>query len=117
MCTRTLKNFMNKPSTELAYLSGVFDGEGSFGTWSRGKKKTRAFMLAVEMTDIDVILKFFMYFKKGSITTLPPRKEGYQRTFKWQVSCEQAIVIVKKMLPFLSKRRQAKFQEDLNGLH
>jgi len=46
---------MNKPNTELAYLAGVFDGEGSFGMWSRGKKKTKDFRLSVEMIDTDII--------------------------------------------------------------
>ena len=111
MCTKTLKNSMNKPNTELAYLAGVFDGEGSFGMWSRGKKKTKDFRLSVEMIDTDIILRFLKYFKKGSITTLDPRKEGYQRTFRLRVCSEEARVILREMLPFLSKRRQAKFKE------
>jgi hypothetical protein len=40
----------------LAYLAGLFDGEGSFGLWSVGKdRKTPQFTLQVEMRDIDLI--------------------------------------------------------------
>ena len=47
-------------SNELAYLAGVFDGEGSFGIWSRGKERSPGFRASVEMTDADVIMKFLV---------------------------------------------------------
>ena len=63
--------------SELAYLAGVFDGEGSFGNWSKGKDKSKEFRASIEMSDGDVILRFLTYFQKGTVTALPPRKEGW----------------------------------------
>ena len=37
------------PNDELGYLAGVFDGEGTFGVWSKGKNKTRQLRVAVEL--------------------------------------------------------------------
>ena len=50
---------------ELAYLSGVFDGEGSMGVWSKGRDKSPAFRLQVEMGDGDTVLRFLTFFQKG----------------------------------------------------
>jgi hypothetical protein len=97
--------------SELAYLAGIFDGEGSFGNWSKGKDKSREFRASVEMSDGDVILRFLKYFQKGTITALPPRKEGYKTIYHWRVRSDQGKDVVRLMLPYLSKRRQAKFHE------
>ena len=69
----TLKNGskvekMNREN-ELAYLAGVFDGEGSMGNWSRGKDKGSGFRLQIEMADADVLVRFLTYYLKGSITS------------------------------------------------
>ena len=43
------------PNDELGYLAGVFDGEGTFGIWSKGDGKTRQLRVCVDMTDGDTI--------------------------------------------------------------
>ena len=97
--------------SELAYLAGVFDGEGSFGNWSKGKDKAREFRASIEMSDGDVILRFLTYFQKGTVTALPPRKEGYKLLYHWRVRNDKGKGVVRLMLPYLSRRRQAKFHE------
>ena len=103
-------------STQLAYLAGVFDGEGSFGNWSKGKNKRKEFRASIEMSDSDVILKFLTYFQKGTLTLRLPRKEGYKILYHWRIRGDQGKEIIREMLPFFSKRRQAKFHEILSGL-
>ena len=98
-------------SNELAYLAGVFDGEGSFGIWSRGKEKSPGFRASVEMTDADVIMKFLIYFQVGQILFIKPREERYKPIYRWKVDLEKAVEVVRKMLPYLSKRRQTQFHE------
>ena len=95
---------------ELAYLSGVFDGEGSMGMWSKGKDKGTNFRLQVEMSDGDVLVRFLTYFLKGSITARH-RDEKYKIMYAWRVNGEEAKVVAREMLPYLSKRRQAQFAE------
>jgi|TARA_R100001163_G_scaffold3367_1_gene5004 hypothetical protein len=100
---------MNR-ETELAYLSGVFDGEGSMGMWSKGKDKGNNFRLQVEMADGDVLVRFLTYFLKGSITARH-RDEKYKIMYAWRVNGEEAKVVAREMLPHLSRRRQAQFAE------
>ena len=102
--------------SQLAYLAGVFDGEGSFGMWSKGKKKVREFRASIEMCDGDVIFKFLSHFKMGSITIRVPKNEKYKITYHWRVNHDKGKQVVREMLPFLSKRRQAKFHGILSGL-
>ena len=98
-------------SNELAYLAGVFDGEGSFGIWSRGKEKSPGFRASVEMTDADIVMKFLIYFQVGQILFIKPREEHYKPIYRWKVDLESAVDVIRKMLPYLSKRRQVKFHE------
>ena len=95
---------------ELAYLSGVFDGEGSMGMWSKGKDKGFGFRLQVEMSDGDVLLRFLTYFLKGSLTARH-RDEKYKIMYMWRVNGEDAKMVAREMLPYLSRRRQAQFAE------
>ena len=63
------KNSYDSLSKEqkLIYLAGVFEGEGSFGFWGKENKKNQYFRTSVEMTDKDIILRFYDYFKIGNI--------------------------------------------------
>ena len=51
------------PNDELAYLAGVFDGEGSFGIWSKGVGKTKQLRVNVDMSDGDIVLRFLLFLK------------------------------------------------------
>ena len=110
MCTRMSKNIL-KTDVELSYLAGVFDGEGSMGRWSKGKNKGLAFRAQVEMAEGDVVLRFLSYFKKGSVYVRLPRAEKYKMMYHWRVNGEDAMNVVREMLPYLSKRRQQQFHE------
>ena len=93
------------------YLCGVFDGEGSFGVWSKGKEKSPAFRMQVEMADGDVVLKFLQHFKAGSITIRVPKEDKHKLMYHWRVNGDEAKNIVRSMLPLLSKRRQEQFHK------
>ena len=99
---------------ELAYLSGVFDGEGSFGYWSKGKDKNKEFRISLAMSDSDVVLRFLVYFKKGSITVRIPEDKNHKTLYHWRVCHDKGKEIIRLMLPYLSKRRQAKFQDEMH---
>ena len=91
------------------YLCGILDGEGSFGVWSKGKDKSPAFRMQVEMGDGDVVLKFLQHFKAGSITIRVPKEDKHKLMYHWRVNGDEAKNIVRSMLPLLSKRRQEQF--------
>ena len=58
----TYANAWSLINDELGYLAGVFDGEGTFGIWSKGKNKTRQLRVAVDMSDGDTVLRFLTFF-------------------------------------------------------
>ena len=104
------------PNDELGYLAGVFDGEGTFGIWSKGDGKTRQLRVCVDMTDGDTILRFLTFFKTGAIYSRVPKDPKHKLMYSWRVTkIEIALDILRKMLPYLSKRRQSKFHEVVNG--
>jgi len=104
------------PNDELAYLAGVFDGEGSFGIWSKGVGKTKQLRVNVDMADSDVIMRFLTFFKTGAIYSRQPKDPKHKLMYSWRVTHkETAIDILRRMLPYLSKRRQYKFHEVAGG--
>ena len=104
------------PNDELAYLAGVFDGEGSFGIWSKGEGKSKQLRENVDMSDGDIIMRFLTFFKAGVIYARVPQDPKHKLMYSWRVNHkETAVNILRRMLPYLSKRRQAKFHEVVGG--
>ena len=101
---------------ELAYLAGVFDGEGSFGIWSKGDGKNKQLRVSVEMSDGDIVLRFLTFFKAGAIYSREPKDPKHKLMYSWRVvNKEKALDILRKMLPYFSRRRQYKFHEVAGG--
>jgi len=101
---------------ELAYLAGVFDGEGSFGIWSKGEGKNKRLRVCVEMSDGDIVLRFLTFFKTGAIYSREPKDAKHKLMYSWRVDKKEiALDILRRMLPYLSKRRQHKFHEVAGG--
>lgn len=115
----TLKEFpLTKKETDpdfqnkLAYLAGVFDGEGSFGYWSKGaKRKDKEFVVQVEMRDMDIVGKFQEFFGCGTISYRESRKENHSPTHHWRVKNEKALEVLKLMMPYFGARRTDKFKK------
>ena len=104
------------PNDELAYLAGVFDGEGSFGIWSKGDGKTKQLRVCVEMSDGDIVLRFLTFFKTGKIYPRQPQDPNHKLMYSWRVDKKEiALDILRRMVPYLSKRRQLKFHEVAGG--
>jgi len=78
------------------------------GMWSKGKDKGSGFRLQVEMSDGDTVLRFITYFLKGSLTARH-RDEKYKIMYAWRVNGEDAKVVAREMMPYLSRRRQSQF--------
>ena len=74
------------PNDELGYLAGVFDGEGTFGIWSKGKNKTRQLRVAVDMSVGDTVLRFLTFFKEGAIYSRQPKDPKHRLMYSWRVT-------------------------------
>ena len=95
---------------QIIFLAGVFDGEGSFGVWSQGKKKKRNLQIKVETTDSDMVARFHAMYG-GLFFVLNKRKEHWKHTFRWKLTGEKAWQAISEMIPYMCKRRKEKFLE------
>jgi len=92
---------------KILFLAGVFEGEGSFGIWSKLKTK-KYFACSVEMTDKDVVQLFHDHFG-GCIYLCKRRKAHHKDTWRWRVNGKGALNTLHKMIDYLSIRRKEKF--------
>ena len=93
---------------KLLFLAGLFDGEGSFGFWSKGKGR-KSFQCSVEMCDLDSVKKFADFFG-GMIVKPKVRKFHWAQTYKWRLSGGRAYECVNMMIEYMSIRRQEKYE-------
>ena len=99
---------------KIIFLSGVFDGEGSFGLWSKIKTK-KYFACSVEMTDQDMVMRFHEFFG-GCMYLCKRRKDHHKDTWRWRINGQGALNTVNKMINYLSKRRKEKFKNVVQRL-
>jgi len=95
-------------TSKLIFLAGIFDGEGSFGVWSKGIGRKKEFACTIEMTDQDTLQKFADMFG-GQIFPCKIRKPHHTPTWRWRQNGYRAFLIMDKMIDFMSKRRQEKY--------
>lgn len=93
-------------SNRLAYLAGIFDGEGSIGFFSRGGKRARQFCLEVKMTDKPII-DLLQSELGGTVVFRPREKAHWKDQWRWKVRDEQAWTAYYKLEPYLRLKRWA----------
>ena len=110
MLNSTQKNsYDSLPVTsKLVFLAGVFDGEGSFGVWSKGKGRKKEFACTIEMIDKDTVQKFKDMFG-GQLFPCKIRQPHHIPTYRWRMNGYRAFQIIDKMIEFMSIRRQEKY--------
>ena len=90
------------------FLSGLFDGEGSFGFWSKGKNKSRSLQVKVETTDADMISRFHEMWG-GNFFAIDRKKLNHKSLFRWQLTGDKAWNCLQEMIPYMCKRRKEKY--------
>jgi hypothetical protein len=93
---------------KIIFLAGVFDGEGSFGIWSKVKTK-KYFACSVEMTDKDMVKRFHNFFG-GTFYLCKKRREHHKDTWRWRINGKGALNTIDIMIDYLSIRRKEKFK-------
>ena len=103
--------FLNKKE-KLIFLSGIFEGEGTFGNFKAGLYKDgrvrRKIEISVEMTDRDVVDLFHTYLDKGNVY-VRTFENHYKTSYRWKVAGLEGLKILHLMLPYLCKRRQEQY--------
>ena len=96
--------------TNIAYIAGLFDGEGSVDykqRWEkRGKKKYKAWRIIMDiaMTDEPVIRWVHEVLGVGSVMERPPRKPHYKKQWRWRCSFREALSVAKLLWPYAQVR-------------
>ena len=103
-------------SKELAYIAGLFDGEGSISVY---KERTTSYRLArihVDLQNTNVaIVKYLKDYFGGyfRVRILPSGKP----CGVWMVSCKKAIDVLGQLLPYLRiKKEQARLAIEIYSL-
>lgn len=101
---------------DIAWASGIFEGEGCFRINKNRDRST--FSMMMSMTDEDVINKFHDIVGVGSVSgPIPGKKEGYKEFWQWRCQkFEDAQALSAAMFPFLLSRRQSKIVECLSTI-
>jgi hypothetical protein len=96
---------------KIIFLSGIFDGEGSFGVWSRGKGRPKTLQIKVETCDSDMVARFHEMFG-GVFHLTGKRQEHHKNLFRWRMTGDGAWIVLQEMIPYMCLRRRRKY----NGL-
>ena len=106
---KSLSEFDNLSyKSKILFLAGVFDGEGSFGIWSRGKNLPKRVEVKVETTDADMVSRFYRIFK-GSFYASTPKNKKHRHLFRWKITGEKALKFLEQVIPFMCRRRREKY--------
>lgn len=86
---------------EIAYLAGLIDGEGTITlSKERAQSKMRRVVLSIQMCDESLIKEVQQHYG-GTVTSRTPRKAHHSRSWTWAVTNENAIKLLKQLLPHL----------------
>jgi len=106
--------------TQLAYLAGIVDGEGSLCIYRGGKRPridyaSRLLVVSTDRVLIDWLLEHF----GGLSYTRKPAKEGWKTKYEWIAERSQCIEIAEAILPYLvikseNARLLIRFQQSFN---
>lgn len=95
---------MNKE--EIAWLAGIYEGEGSCAITSG-----RAIRVEVVMTDEDIVNKIRSVTGLGSVSTVAQRGENHKQAYRWSVGSKDAVTFLEAILPWLGERRSRRAKD------
>ena len=92
--------------TDIAYIAGLFDGEGTVDYKQRWEKRTKGrrykvwrIIMDIAMTDELVIRWVHEILGVGSVMEKPPRKPHYKKQWRWRCSFREALYVAKLLWP------------------
>lgn len=114
---------INLTDTEIAWIAGLIEGEGSISIRNRGKDRYEVstappeISIKIAMTDKDVIEKFSKLVDKSYFSL--KRKTVTNKTV-YQISVsqkEKVIYLLESILPHMGQRRTQRITEALQHLY
>lgn len=109
------KPFLDLDPIDLAWLSGLLEGEGYFGLVYRTVKghRYRYARVGVAMTDRDVVERAAHYFNRKMLS-VKPSKPGGRPQFRAVILGTQAVALMKVLHPHMGERRRTQIEEVLH---
>lgn len=109
--------------TDIAWIAGLLEGEGSFGLDARSSKRYRVSTappmpyIRISMTDEDIIAKCSSLLHKSYFSPKRLTSAGKQ-VYTLHIGDRQTLFyLLPQIFPYLSKRRQKRVQECLDALN
>ena len=101
--------------TDLAWLAGIIDGEGSIFVMKQGRKdreRDTNYILKMSVQSVDPYMapECLKITEEGSCYLNREKRENMSNTMKWQVCGKGATRVLKLLLPYL---RVKKYQAEL----
>tara|TARA_R100000805_G_C3518131_1_gene41567 strand:- start:248 stop:487 length:240 start_codon:yes stop_codon:yes gene_type:complete len=59
-------------------------------------------------TDFKIIRDVYFYFKIGHLISIKPRKKGYKKQLRWQLTHRQAEKVIRRLLPYMREKNKIK---------
>lgn len=100
--------------TQLAWVAGLLEGEGSFTLKSKTSGTKRNIVAQCHMTDYDVLLRLHRLTGIGHLRGPYANGTGKPR-YNWAVSGPPAYLLMKDLLPLMCQRRRARITELIAG--
>ena len=98
--------------TALAWAAGFFEGEGCISWYS----KVPNLQLCIVNTDLECLEKFRSIVGGGNIRERTHAvREGYKAQYQLVIAGDDAHVIYRRLRPWLSSRRQARYADYLRA--
>ncbi len=97
MTYRTVKTLS---PTDVGYLAGLIDGEGTITLSRRNLNKHRALVITISNTEMSILKYVQQITGVGKITNKRITKDNHTPSFTYQVANRQALDILKQTVDF-----------------
>lgn len=117
MRNSSLPRTYKKAESDLAWLAGLLEGEGSFIEFRDTRSRAWRCKVYLKMTDLDIIERAHRIAGVGRIceANAPSKPKHWQEFWQWQVqSVPDALYVMLGVLPYMGERRSEKIQEILH---
>jgi len=107
---------MQLQERDLAYIAGIFDGEGCVCILKENQRKYTLFRIEASIQNTDLALVEYLKTCFGGYVGF--RKLSSGKMFaKWCLSCKSAVEFLEKIKPFLRiKKRQAELASEIYSI-
>jgi hypothetical protein len=91
--------------TEVAYLAGIIDGEGTITLTRKNRGENRRPVVSISSTELSLLLHVRSSIGNGRITRKVCARSHHSPSFAYTVSCRQALALLKRVAPYLRTYR------------